>query len=169
MRITKTQLIQIIKEELSEAAYPSGMTGPTAPVSDYDEALNALMDYAEDLKDDNLTRLIGDYVTVVDQRMRDESMNDAKPKLKDFIKTGKIDSTIPAGSLAKVLGKKPELSKAAKNAEDRQGQMEAFQQIAALLAQEPDIKRAIGDDPLEKHLDVKGFLRYAAMYMRHLF
>ena len=64
MRITKTQLKQIIKEELSEATYPSGMTGPTSPVSDYDEALNALMDYAEGLEDAELTRLIGDYVTV---------------------------------------------------------------------------------------------------------
>ena len=89
-------------------------------------------------------------------------------KLKDFIKSSAIHSTIPAGSLMSVLLKNPDIHDQARNAANPQGQMKAFQQIAALLAQEPDIKRAIGDDPLEKHLDVKGFLRYAEQNMPHL-
>ena len=43
--------------------------------------------------------------------------------------------------------------------------MTALQQIGQLLAQDPDIVRAIGDDPIERHLDVKGLLRYAEQNM----
>ena len=55
-------------------------------------------------------------------------MNEAK--LKDFIKTGKIHSSIPAGSLTKVLAKNPELSKAARNAANPAGQAAAFKEIS---------------------------------------
>jgi hypothetical protein len=47
--------------------------------------------------------------------------------------------------------------------------MMAFQQIGKLLAQDKDIVRAIGDEPIEQHLDVKGFLRYAEENMPQLF
>jgi hypothetical protein len=47
--------------------------------------------------------------------------------------------------------------------------MMAFQQIAKLLAQDKDILRAIGSDPIEQHLDVKGFLRYAEQNMPYVF
>jgi len=90
-------------------------------------------------------------------------------KLKDFLKPGSaIHSTIPAGSLMGVLLKNPELRDQATNTTDPRGQMQAFEEIGKLLAQDPDIKRAIGDDPLEKHLNVKGFLRYAEQNMPHL-
>jgi hypothetical protein len=89
-------------------------------------------------------------------------------KIKDFIKSSAIHSSIPAGSLMRVLMKNPDIRDQARNAANPQGQMQAFQQIAALLAQDPDIKRAIGDDPLEKHLDVKGLLRYAEQNMPQL-
>ena len=88
--------------------------------------------------------------------------------IKKFIKSNAIHSSIPAGSLMKVLSKNPELSKQATNAADPQGQMAAFQEIGKLLAQDPDILRAIGDDPIEKHLDVTGLLRYAAQEMPEL-
>ena len=89
-------------------------------------------------------------------------------RLKDFIKSRAIHSSIPAGSLMRVLMKNPDIRDQARNAANPQGQMQASQQIAALLAQDPDIKRAIGDDPLEKHLDVKGLLRYAEQNMPEL-
>ena len=89
-------------------------------------------------------------------------------KIKDFIKSRAIHSSIPAGSLMRVLLKNPDIRDQARNAANPQGQMQAFQQIATLLAQDIDIKRAIGDDPLEKHLDVKGLLRYAEHNMPNL-
>ena len=85
--------------------------------------------------------------------------------LKDYIKSGAIHSSIPAGSLMRTLSKNPELSQQARNAADVQGQEQAFQKIAQLLAQDPDIVRAIGDDPIERHLDVAGLLRYAEQNM----
>ena len=93
----------------------------------------------------------------------------AEAKLKDFIKTGKIHSSIPSGSLTRVLAQNPKLSKMATNAANPKGQAQAFEEIARLLADERGIKRAIGDDPLEKHLDVKGFLRYAEKNMPYVF
>ena len=93
----------------------------------------------------------------------------AEAKLKDFIKTGKIHSSIPSGSLTRVLAQNPKLSKMATNAANPRGQAQAFEEIARLLADERDIKRAIGDEPLEKHLDVKGFLRYAEKNMPYVF
>jgi hypothetical protein len=85
--------------------------------------------------------------------------------IKDYIKSGAIHSSIPAGSLQRVLSKNPKLSQQARNAANPQGQMTALQQIGQLLAQDPDIVRAIGDDPIERHLDVKGLLRYAEQNM----
>ena len=91
-----------------------------------------------------------------------------KEGIKDYIKSSAIHSSIPAGSLMRVLGRNPELRDQARNAANPQGQMQAFQQIADLLAQDIDIKRAIGSDPLEKHLDVKGLLGYAEQNMPQL-
>ena len=85
--------------------------------------------------------------------------------IKDYIKSDAIHSSIPAGSLMRVISKNPELSQQARNPADPQGQMTAFQQIGQLLAQDPDIVRAIGNDPIERHLDVKGLLRYAEQNM----
>ena len=85
--------------------------------------------------------------------------------IKDYIKSGAINSAIPAGSLVNTLSKNPELSQQARDASDPQGQEQAFQKIAQLLAQDPDIVRAIGDDPIERHLDVVGLLRYAEQNM----
>ena len=56
-----------------------------------------------------------------------------------------MESALAAGTCA------TDIRDQARNAANPQGQMQASQQIAALLAQDPDIKRAIGDDPLEKH------------------
>ena len=91
-----------------------------------------------------------------------------KEGIKDYIKSDAIHSSIPSGSLQGVLSQNPEIRDQARNAANPQGQMQAFQQIADLLAQDPDIKRAIGNDPLEKHLDVKGLLRYAEQNMPQL-
>ena len=89
--------------------------------------------------------------------------------IRKFLKSDAIHSSIPAGSLTGVLSKNPELSQQARNAADPRGQMMAFQQIAKLLAQDEAILRAIGNDPIEKHLDVKGFLRYAEENMPYVF
>jgi hypothetical protein len=89
--------------------------------------------------------------------------------IRQFLKSDAIHSSIPAGSLTGVLSKNPELSQQARNAADPRGQMMAFQQIAKLLAQDKDILRAIGSDPIEQHLDVKGFLRYAEQNMPYVF
>ncbi len=88
--------------------------------------------------------------------------------MKNYIKSGAIHSSIPAGSLMRTLSKNPELSQQARNAADVQGQQQAFQEIGQLLAQDPDIVRAIGNDPIEKHLDVAGLLRYAEQNMPHI-
>ena len=88
--------------------------------------------------------------------------------IKDYIKSDAIGSSIPAGSLNNVLHDNPELRDAATNAADPHGQMTAFQQIGQLLAQDPDIARSIGGDPIERHLDVRGLLRYAIQNMPQL-
>ena len=62
--------------------------------------------------------------------------------MKNYIKSGAIHSSIPAGSLMRTLSKNPELSQQARNAADVQGQQQAFQEIGQLLAQDPDIVRA---------------------------
>ena len=82
-------------------------------------------------------------------------------RIKNYIRSNAIHSSIPAGSLSRVLSQNPELSKQARNAANPQGQMIAFQEIGKLLAQDRDIARAIGNDPIEKHLNVVGLLRYA--------
>jgi len=92
----------------------------------------------------------------------------SEASIKDFIKSGAIHSTVPAGSLMKILTKNPELRDQARDAANPHGQMQAFKQIASLLAQDVDIKRAIGDDPIENHLDVAGLLRYAEQNMPQL-
>jgi len=89
--------------------------------------------------------------------------------VKDYLKSSAIHSSIPAGSLARVLQDHPDLKDAAGNAANPAGQMQAFQKIGALLAQDVDIRSRIGDDPIEKHLDVKGYLRYAEQNMSNMF
>ena len=96
MRITKTQLMQIIKEELSEAAvYPSGMTGPTSPVTTYEEALGALYDYAKKLRDEELETLITVVETAVAAEIEQESMNEAVKPIEDLIKIALKNAELP--------------------------------------------------------------------------
>jgi hypothetical protein len=90
-------------------------------------------------------------------------------KLKDFIKSRKLPTSIPGGSLSAILRDNPELKAAAGNPGNPAGQIQAFQEIGALLAQDSDIRRYIGDDPIERHLDVGGFLKYAEQAMAQLF
>ena len=90
-------------------------------------------------------------------------------KLKDFIKSRQLPTSIPGGSLSAILRDNPELKAAAGNPGNPAGQIQAFQKIGALLAQDPDIRRYIGDDPIERHLDVGGFLKYAEQAMAQLF
>jgi len=192
MRITKTQLMQIIKEELSEAVVGASASRGVPPkevlkraTTAYGKIQNLLEELmggidkyeehptAEDDMKDIYNAFIQLDAYIKNQEASKESMNEAK--LKDFIKTGKINTSIPAGSLMKVLGKKPELAMAYKkgfssdDAGERKAAKDAFKEISRLLAADADIMRAIGDEDLDKHLDVKGFLRYAAMNMRHLF
>ena len=63
----------------------------------------------------------------------------------------------------------PELKDAAGNPGNPAGQRQAIQKIGALLAQDVDVRRYIGDDPIERHLDVAGFLRYAEQRMSNMF
>ena len=90
-------------------------------------------------------------------------------KLKDFIKSRKLPTSIPGGSLSAILRDNPKLKAAAVDLDNPAGQKQAFQKIGALLAQDPDIRRYIGDDPIERHLDVGGFLKYAEQAMAQLF
>ena len=109
-----------------------------------------------------LKQIIKEELEIVQEQAINESV-------RRFLKSRAIHSSIPAGSLMRVLSKNPELSQQARNAADPRGQMMAFQQIGKLLAQDKDIVRAIGDEPIEQHLDVKGFLRYAEENMPQLF
>jgi len=93
----------------------------------------------------------------------------SEAKLKDFIKSDKLPSTVPAGSLGRVLADNKELRDQARNSASPYGQQQAFRQIGKLLAQDRDIRMFIKGDPIENHLDVKGFLRYAEENMPHVF
>jgi len=85
--------------------------------------------------------------------------------VKDYIKDPSLHSSIPAGSLTKVLRANPELADKARNAADPRGQMEAYAAIGELLAQDVDIARASKGRSIHTVLDVKGFLRYAEQAM----
>tara|TARA_R110002096_G_scaffold47698_1_gene127326 strand:+ start:122 stop:475 length:354 start_codon:yes stop_codon:yes gene_type:complete len=105
---------------------------------------------------------------IIKEEIESVQKQNINESIRSFLKTGAIHSTIPAGSLRKVLSRNPELTQKARNAADPRGQMIAFQQIGKLLAQDEDIVAAIGSDPIEDHLDVRGLLRYAEQNMPHL-
>ena len=95
----------------------------------------------------------------------EKAMNEG---VKDYIKHSSLHSSIPAGSLTKVLRANPELADKARNAADPRGQMEAYATIGDLLAQDVDIAGAMkraGAKEIESVLNVKGFLRYAEKAM----
>jgi hypothetical protein len=86
--------------------------------------------------------------------------------VKDYIKNPEVHSSIPFGSLQKVLNNNPKLAQGAGNAADPQGQAAAFAQIGELFAAEVDPNSGVR---LGDAMDVKGFLRYAEQSMGHLF
>ena len=96
---------------------------------------------------------------------------------KDYIKDGSpIHSSIPPGSLSNVLRNNPELrdqlhsalAAARGDASRIPAAIPLMDKVAQLLAQDPDIVRYIGDDPIEKHLNVRGLLVYAEQNMDYL-
>ena len=99
--------------------------------------------------------------TRLKQIIKEELNKTLNEGIRDYLLSDKIHSSIPAGSLARVLSQNPDLSAAARNAAHPAGQQQAFVEIGKLLAQEKAIKRAIGNDSIERHLDVKGLLRHA--------
>jgi len=96
---------------------------------------------------------------------------------KDYIKDGSpIHSSIPPGSLSNVLRNNPELrdqlhsalAAARGDASRIPAAIPLIDKVAQLLAQDPDIVRYIGEDPIENHLDMRGFLAYAEQNMPYL-
>ena len=107
--------------------------------------------------------------TQLKQIIKEEINKTLNEGIRDYLLSDKIHSSIPAGSLARVLSQNPDLSAAATNPANPEGQQQAFAKIGKLLAQEKAIKRAIGDEDIERHLNVKGLLRYAEENMPQIF
>ena len=105
---------------------------------------------------------------IIKEEIESVQKQNINESIRSFLKTNAIHSTIPAGSLGKVLLRNPELTQKARNAADPYGQMIAFRNIGKLLAKDEAIVAAIGSDPIEKHLDVTGLLKYAEQNMPHL-
>ncbi len=86
--------------------------------------------------------------------------------VKDYIKSPALASSIPMGSLTKVLAKNPELLQVIKSdsveKEDLEQKAQAFAKVGELLAQDVDIApiaaKAGGVDNI---LDVKGLIKFA--------
>ena len=73
---------------------------------------------------------------IIKEEIESVQKQNINESIRSFLKTNAIHSTIPAGSLGKVLLRNPELTQKARNAADPYGQMIAFRNIGKLLAKD---------------------------------
>ena len=85
---------------------------------------------------------------------------EAALRVKNYLKTDRIHSSIPFASVKQTIARlSPEMQQKLTNFADPQGQMMAIKAIKDELKNDRSIRRAIGDDDLDRHLDVSGLLR----------
>ena len=81
-------------------------------------------------------------------------------RLKHYLKTNRIHSSIPFLAVKQAIGRlEPEMQRKLDNPADPQGQMMAIKAIKDELKNDSSIRRAIGDDDLDRHLNVSGLIR----------